>query len=48
MFSCLEIDVEISDNSMKTTEYGECRKLLEVNGVANKMLTVIQRWTEIY
>ena len=37
----LEVNIKISDNSMKIVKFNEYKKLLRVNGFTNGMLAII-------
>lgn len=37
----LEVNIKVSDNSMKTVEFNEYKKSLRVNGFTNGMLAII-------
>ena len=39
--SYLEVNTEVSNDSMKIREFGKYKKLLEFDGVTNKVLVVI-------
>jgi len=41
MLGCLEIDIEVSDTDMETTESDDCREVLENNRDANDVLAVM-------
>ena len=41
MLSCLELDTEISDVGIETTESNDCREMSRSNRDANSMLAVI-------
>ena len=59
MLGCSEIDMEVLDTSIKTTESDNCREVLrddkDVNGLLAMMQEgvrgsniFLQRWTEVY
>jgi len=41
MLDCSEIDIEVSDTGMETTESDDCREMSRDDGDANNMLAVI-------
>ena len=41
MLSCLELDIEISDVGIETTESNDCREMSRSNRDTNSMLAVI-------
>ena len=37
ILNCSEIDVKVSDDSVKTTRFGECREMLNIDEVTNSV-----------
>jgi len=37
ILNCSEIDIKVSDDSVKTIEFGKYRKMLNINEVANSV-----------
>ena len=42
MLGCSELDIEVSDTGMETTESDDCRGVSRKNGDANSVLAVTQ------
>ena len=45
MLGCLELDMEVSDAGMETTESNDCRRVFRKDGDANSMLAAM--WEEV-
>ena len=45
MLSCSKINIEVSDYSIKTVEFSECREMSEYNEVTNGVLAIMHSRT---
>jgi len=48
ILNCSEIDIEVSDIGMETTESDDCREMSGDNGDANGMLAITQEGTRFF
>jgi len=42
MLGHLKVDIEVSDNGMKTVEFGKCKESSKIDMIANGILATIQ------
>jgi len=42
IFGCSKVNTKVLDNSVETAVFGEYRKALEIDGIANEVLAAMQ------